>query len=439
MSVSQAGSNPKDICVCGLLFDGRGDVVGAKRIADLIADLYKENVTFTICEPNLSFQERLVYALSGREIKPLTKEESKTWGVEEFSEKLIAGKKMFVVFPTYQDSLLPDWIQSAKVPVVKLREPGSGPPLPDLVRGEAFNLGVGKGEWGIVFLDDLFRDALLHVDDTSLERLKCLEQVPDELTKLILGSSYSSESVAAFDQSSRLHTGYGSHAEFMGAFVNAVAAIPDQKNVTVCLMTEMPENFDSLLDIRLLFGLGFKNFQIFSGEQLKYNKTFKQGAKGDRTLKIIFYPLPNFDHTVALRKSANRATLGTGDQSFNENLALCMHSAYDVRAHKNDSAIDYIEIAKQIDPKLVPLLQLCFFAADQPSEVVDFRILRPAMTRFFTELAKPDLGKKWLAFIERIAKEHNLRNRLPDLLKKALAKDQASSQENKMTSLSDLH
>lgn len=438
-SVPTLATYPGTVGVFAMHLDQRGDIIGGLNIHNRVKKMLASGkVIFSYIDP---LMHQMMLKMGGRQIIPVEDiidcKENHVVKLDSLRDQ-IAKFGTIIIFPAYDDGMLPDSIRKSGVPLIKLREPGAGPADPEIVEGEAYTLGLSDKEIGVVLSEQVHALRAYfkaHKNDSLLQRLTNLATLPPALVKVILGHEYSQEAVEAFHKKGKLFYGYGNAPEISSTFVNSHCSLSSTEDVTVCLTNTCPEDYLSLLDQRLLFKGGFSTIQILtrnpdgsysSVKNVKFART-----KGDRVLKVVFTPMSQ-DQAFTLQKSADPRTLACSENSLFESLALGGFCAFDVREHKHEFILDFIARFEKKNNKLGLLLKMAYFGGPKPGHVVDVRLIFKGMQTLFTEIEKNgDLRQDWEAVVDDMLENCDFCPRLEQILCKTLKLEPPSKEKTK--------
>ncbi len=409
------------ILVCALQIDGRGDIYGGHEIALRVQKLMPHaKVVFSVLRPDSSFSD--VFAeVEYVDVSEIQQQEQ--WQITEESTVLeaISTFKKIIVFPTYNDSLLPEEILKRNDDVIKLRENSVGAPKLGTVSGPTYTLGLdlAQGENGVILPDQWAGMAPPRNQDPAKIRLLHLENVDSALSKAILGNDFSPNAIETFIQSSKLYMGYYNQPDVFFCFINALL-IAKKGNLVICSTQKRPsELMDNIEQALLENGFGKLKIVEFSDSTQCKTNTINVNSDGLRTCTLVFYPpLSQTKMDVLLRASEDEA-LATGDLSPFQFMAYRKTIVYDTRLHKHESAQAMIHLASQFDPRFQELLSMAFFGAAEPGSVVNVIALENGMAQWIKALDEDlTLKENWNKFIDEVFTKRDFTPHLAEIVEK---------------------
>lgn len=406
--------------VCGLQFDGRGDVYGAHEIALRVQKLMPEaKIVFTVLQPRFGLTLTLMF--QDKDFVDLAKiKEEENWEIagEETVLAAIDTFRKIIIYPTYHDSLLPEEILNRNDDVIKLRENSVVGADPELVKGPTYTLGLkaAMGEKGVLIPMEMLGKLPAPRENNTLKRLQHLKDVNPILSALILGGKFSTKAAKTFHKDSKLFLGYCSQPNVLFCYINALM-ISKLGNLTICNTQKRPEGlFDHIFGNLEKNGFGKIRIIEFTSPE-EYKEEFQEAPqKRKRTLTLIFRALKG-PEMEAMLNSTEDECLVTGDLSPFRFLAHRKLIAYDTRAQKHEQALAMIELASKFHPAFKELLPQAFFGDPLPSDEVNVVRLENGMAAFFSALDKdPKLKRDWDRFIDEIFTNHDFTPHLQKIL-----------------------
>lgn len=156
---------------------------------------------------------------------------------------------------------------------------------------------------------------------------------------------------------------------------------------------------------------------------------FKEKAKGNRKMKLIFCRLPQAQFISLVKASAKEAMV-TGDSSTIEAIALGKIFFYEYRFHKEPFIKAFIRLASKIDERFQNLLQDCFIPKEMETYsntlIIHSKGIPLEIEAYFKAMQDPELQDNMDRVREKIAKEHSfapvlcqiIKEKLPDIKEK---------------------
>ena len=418
------------ILVCALQFDGRGDIYGGHEVALRVQKLMPHaKVVFSVLKPRFTTDDSDAFLTKEFvDISEVRKQEQ--WPIEEEATVLqsISTFKKIIVFPTYQDSYLPEEILNRNNDVIKLREYGVGVPKLGIVNGPTYTLGLdfAKNEKGVLLPIEWAGVIPPSNIESTEQRLLHLKDVEPALSKAILGKDFSSEAVKAFSQSSRLYLGYYSQPDVFFCFINALLATK-KTNLVIYSTQKRPAELMAKVSGSLLengFGMDILEFSdSLNFKQKRMNHTSKS-----KLCTFIFRPLSGTEMEAVLKASENE-TLSTGDLSPFKFMANRKTIIYDTRTQKHQSAEAMIRLATQYEPRFKELLSQAFFGDDHPSQTVNVSDLTNGMIQWIKAMEEDSsLRENWNKFIDEVFSKYDFTSRLAEILKERMSESLVDSE-----------
>lgn len=418
-----------EVAVVTIQHDGMGDIAGGDRIKALVKKILPNStVSLAFVDPVLSSFEKMNISPDAKFVdKAVVK---KTFpGIldeQQLCQKL-SQLALIILFPMFQEDHTPLQIRTAKIPLLSLNEHGVGY-TQNAREGIYHPFGIGPREIGLMFPDDLQEYYLKNRTQTPKERLDNLQNLPSTMQKAILGDSY----IKDFDEKSKLYVGYAHNFLRVKDYLGALCELsPSGKyNVTVCLLGDVPEDEESDALLQKLRAPLFKNgFRSVKMVQINGDKeivltslAFKEKAKGERILKIIYSKLSH-DQAVALLKASQDEVLTTGDQSFLEAIALRKVPGYDLEAHKIHFVESFVIYATKKNKELGKLLHGAFFGSHEievlknANEQMVLKGFQQGFGEIFSVLQQnPKMKQLWEEMIQELYEHHHCYPQLKQLI-----------------------
>lgn len=225
-----------------------------------------------------------------------------------------------------------------------------------IASSHAFGLNQQKRELGILIDPKLFEWSLSAASKDPKTRLQQLQHVPESLQKAILNSSASPDSIEKFNANNRLYFGYSYKFEnavtFMAAVVLMTYQIHDTHNPTFYVMgdrnpilvgSQFVAPFEFTVDyLKKHCGDGeIGNVEWVEWQKSPYPLTQVINPRGTKTVRIIIGKISS-EYVPYLHMASEPETLGTGDQTFSEEISCGKFPCYERLSHKYSLHITFM-------------------------------------------------------------------------------------------------
>lgn len=332
----------KKIAVLTRGLNGYGDYACARKICLHLHEkmgIKKENIAFATCRSGM-FGEELTkrgFSVIQDDFQSLRK-----WGVD-----------FQIIAPVTDDWYVRNKVCLKDIPTLAIAEYGFKRPayLDVFPNVHSYAFGFTPDSMGVFLNEELlnFREA------SAEKRIDQLKNIPEPLQNAILGQNYSEEAVRNFAKTSHLYFGYSHNMSEMRSFIKAVVKMNQEihDRSDLCFYF-MGQDFDwkhrNISDEDLIAqGIGSIEYLDLDAPKLSQKMVFGVG----KNLKIISAKL-NPKYVNDLHKASEFETLGTGDQTFSEELAQGKAQAYELFRHKKELYEQYVaafpeDMRKEID------------------------------------------------------------------------------------------
>ena len=405
------------VAIFSIKMDGRGDVVAGSRIREIVKEILpRAETTFSVIEVDISskhFSEEGLKRWSERTFIPLKDIiKSTNWQITDASKSLSELQKFtcnILVFADYE-CFIPDPLKECSAPVIRINEF-------EKRRSTAQTLeclyGFDEDCVGITFSKELNDFYQKHKHESRFERLTHLSKLEEPLLSCILGAPYSHKALETFQRENSLYYGYGLRENFMGIFACVLLAVSSTKNVTVCFLNKGMDIQNSL-GCDVLRQLGCSKYVLHHiDDKGTYNKATHciPQAQGDRTLTVIMTAL-NQSQARTLLWASEDEVLICGQESFQEACMFRKHIANDLRPSRVHLMQTFVARAKVQNKLLGQHLEKAYFSGTESQDFVNPESMFYGLCDLFASLKNPRFKNQYLAFIDRLYKKHNFKDKL---------------------------